>query len=67
MLKLTFEAAAPREDALGVKEQIAMVLEQLGYRDIQCTEVLVVRPEQMKMENTSSGGFAATFPSRGRQ
>ena len=49
MLKLTFEAAAPREDALGVKEQIAMMLERLGYRDIRCTEVKVLRPEQMRM------------------
>lgn len=49
MLKLTFEAAAPREDAVGVKEQIAMLLEQLGCRDIRCTEVRVVRPEQIKL------------------
>lgn len=49
MLKLTFEAAAPREDAPGVKEQIAMMLERLGYRDIRCTEVRVVRPEQLQL------------------
>ena len=49
MLKLTFEAAAPREDAQGVKEQIAMLLERLGYRDIRCVEVKVLRPEQMKL------------------
>lgn len=49
MLLLQFEAAAPREDAQGVKEQIAMVLEQMGCRDIRCTEVIVVRPEQMKL------------------
>lgn len=49
MLKLTFEAAVPKEDAVGVKEQIAMLLERLGHRDIRCTEVLVVRPEQMKL------------------
>lgn len=49
MLILTFEAQAPREDVPGVKEQIAMMLEQLGYWDIRCAEVKVVRPEQMKM------------------
>ena len=49
MLKMSFEAAAPREDAPGVKEQIAMLLEQLGYRDIRCTDVQVIRPEQMKI------------------
>lgn len=49
MLKLVFEAAAPKEDAQGVKEQIAMVLEQMGYRDIRCAEVTVVRPEQIRM------------------
>lgn len=51
MLSLTFEARAPREDAPGVKEQIAMVLEQMGYRDIKCTDVKVVRPEQLQMGN----------------
>lgn len=49
MLVLQFEAAAPREDAPGVKEQIAMMLEQLGYRDIRCTEVKVLRPEQLQL------------------
>ena len=49
MLKLVFEAMVPEEEAIGVKERIAMVLEQLGYRDIRCVEVNVLRPEQMKI------------------
>lgn len=49
MLKMIFEAAAPKEDVVGVKEQIAMLLEQMGCRDIRCTDVQVVRPEQMKL------------------
>lgn len=49
MLKLEFESAAPKEDAQGVKEQIAMMLERLGYRDIRCTEVKVIQPEQLKL------------------
>lgn len=50
MLRLMFEARAPREDAPGVKEQIAMLLEQLGYRDIHCVKVEVVRAQQMKLD-----------------
>lgn len=49
MLKLVFEAAVPREEVIGVKEEVAMMLERLGYRDIRCTEVKVIQPERMKM------------------
>ena len=49
MMKLEFEAAAPKEDAVGVKEQVAMMLEQMGYRDIRCTEVKVIQLEQLKL------------------
>ena len=50
MLRLEFEAAAPEEETIGVKERIAMTLEQLGYRDIRCTEAKVIRPEQMRID-----------------
>ena len=39
MLVMTFEAIAPVSDTQGVKEWIAMVLEEIGCRDIRCTEV----------------------------
>lgn len=49
MLTITIKVNAPGWAAQGVKEHLAMLLEQLGYRDIRCTEVKVVRPEQMKL------------------
>lgn len=49
-MKLEFEVDAPSEEVQGVKEQIAMMLEQMGYRDIRCVSVKGVWPEQMKMK-----------------
>lgn len=48
MLFLTFQVNCPVEQVPGVKEAIAMLLEQWG--DVRLTEVREVRPEQLRME-----------------
>lgn len=38
-MRLIFEAITPVSEAQGVKEWIAMILEEHGCRDIRCVEV----------------------------
>lgn len=48
MVKVLLEIDRPSGQAIGVKEQVAMALEQIG--DVQVVSVTEIGPEQMKIE-----------------
>ena len=48
MLRVVIEVAAPVGQAIGIKEQLALILERWG--DTRVVEVQEIEPEQMRME-----------------
>ena len=48
MLRITLDVKAPEDQAIGIKEDLAMYFEQYG--DTQVISIEKIAPEQMRLE-----------------